>query len=139
MEDDSRPYVDDIVAAVRERRVGADTALAWLELRSDEHARYVREVRAHADAAMRDRLHSAVDSALSGGTEDEFSKLFDPRRPLGPATHEEEPSESVVYDAPDRQGNRARPRPAASALSDDELFDALFPDGYRWRPGFGGE
>jgi hypothetical protein len=126
------PDVSDILAAVRERRIGAATAAEWLELRMAEDAREARQVRAHATQQMRDRLHSAVDSALSGGG-DEFSRLFPPWAPLGPALgHEEHPSQSLVYDG-GSQGQRSRqPRPAAGApLSDEELYDRLFPPGYR--------
>jgi hypothetical protein len=92
-----RPYIDDILAAIRERRIGAATALEWLELRAAEHAREARQVRAHATQQMRDRLHGALDSALSGGGGDEFAKLFPPWAPLGPPLgHEEYPSRSLI-------------------------------------------
>jgi hypothetical protein len=131
---DERPYIADILSAIREGRIGAATALEWLELRADEHARWARSLRAHATPAMRDRLHGALDSALSGDAQDEFSRLFPPWQPLGPPLgHEEHPSQSLVYDAPDRQDRRPQPRTAASALTDDELYDALFPPQYRRR------
>jgi hypothetical protein len=129
--------IEDILAAVRERRIGAATAAAWLELRLAEQA---RQVRAHATQQMRDRLHGALDSALAGDAQDEFSRLFPPWQPLGPPLgHEEHPSQSLVYDAPDRQGRRPQPRTAASALTDDELYDALFPPEYRRRAAGGWE
>jgi len=124
-------YIEDILAAVRERRVGAATAAAWLELRLAEQA---RQVRAHATQQMRDRLHGALDSALSGDAQDEFSRLFPPWQPLGPPLgHGEHPGQSLVYDAQDTQGRRPQPRTTASALTDDELYDALFPPKYRRR------
>ena len=43
-----RPYIGDILAAVREGRIGAATAAEWLDLRAAEHAREVRQVRARA-------------------------------------------------------------------------------------------
>jgi len=140
---EDRPYIEDIVAAVREGRIGAATAAEWLELRAAEHAREARWVRAHATQQMRDRLHSAVDSALSGGgSGDEFARLFPPWDPLGPPVDEsgQYPSQSLIYPG-EQQGQRNRqPRTAAAALSDDELYDVCFPLEYRRRsPGGGGE
>jgi hypothetical protein len=134
MTDDSRPYIDDIRDAAREGRASAATIAAWLEIRQEEHR---REVRAHADQRMRDRLHSAVDSALSGDTPSRFAHLFPPSKPLGPATHEEEVNESLIYDG-EQQGRRSRqPRTAASA-GDDEDYNDAFPLQYRQWCGWGG-
>jgi hypothetical protein len=66
--------------------------------------------------------------------------LFPPWAPLGPELgHQEQPSQSLIYDG-EQQGQRSRqPRTAASALSDDELYDALFPPEYRRRAAGSGE
>ena len=130
-----RPDISDIKAAIDEGRVtNPDVVAEWLQLRIDEHVRHARQVRAHATQQLRDRAHQALDAALSGDGTDEFSRLFPPSRPLGPPlTHEAEPPTNVVYDAPDRQGKRSRPRPAASAVSDDDLYNAMFPDEYQRR------
>lgn len=145
-----RPYVDDILAAVREGRIGAATAAEWLELRAAEHARQAREVRAHADQGMRDRVHNAVDSALSGDAQDEYSRLFPPSKPLGPPQSAEEHYPGpVIYRGQD-QGQRTR-RPGASwdgyvtgAVPVDDLPGAddyvrLFPAWYRRRCPGGGD
>jgi hypothetical protein len=133
--EDEPLFVDDIRQAIRERRISAATAAEWLRLRQEEHA---RQVRAHATQRMRDRAHQALDTALSDDTPDPFAHLFPPHAPLGPATHEEEISQTLVYGPPGEQGKRPKPRPAASAMSDDELYNALFPDEYRERT-WGGE
>jgi hypothetical protein len=125
------PDVSDILAAVRERRIGAATAAAWLELRLAAHS---REVRAHATQQMRDRLHSALDSALSGGSADEFTRLFPPEKPLGPDLgHQEYRPAPPVYPG-EGQGRRSRPvtswdgytQASAGEMSDEELYSLLF-------------
>jgi hypothetical protein len=135
---EERPYIDDILATVREGRIGAAAAADWLELRAAEHAREARQVRAHATQQMRDRLHGALDSALFGGSTDEFSRLFPPWAPLGPDLgHEEYPSQSLIYPG-EQQGQRSRqPRMAAGALTKDEDYDRLFPPEYRQRAAWG--
>jgi hypothetical protein len=94
----------DIVAAVRERRIGPETAAAWLELRI-QAARGSRTVHAHWTPAERDQLMTALDS-LTG---DEFAGLFPPSAPLGPDQGAaEQPNTTAVYPGegqgrPDRQ------------------------------------
>jgi hypothetical protein len=135
--------VADIAAAAQEGRIGADTAVRWLELRLAE-AHGSRHVRAHWDAATRSQIIDALDSALGG---DQFSGLFPPSAPLG-AEHEAEPGRGLVYPG-ESQGQRDRspvswdgyvhaerdylpPRPFAAMLptvedlEDDDLHDYLF-------------
>ena len=65
---------------------------------------------------------------------DEYSALFPPSAPLGAPLegHVKYPSRPLIYPG-EQQGQRKRqPRTAAAApLSDDELYDALFPPGYQ--------
>jgi hypothetical protein len=122
-------YIEDILAALRERRIGAETAVNWLEMRAADQRRQARQVQAHSNAAVRDLVVKAVDAALAGDGGDEFSQLFPPHDPLGPELgHEEYPGRSLIYEG-DNQGQRHRqPRTTASApLSDDDLYAALFP------------
>ena len=126
-------WVKEITDAVRERRIGADTAGRWLEMRLADQRRQARQVRAHSNQTVRDLVIRAVDSALTGDGGDEFSSLFPPHDPLGPELgHEEYPSQPLIYDG-NSQGQRNRkPRTAASApLSDDDLYAALFPPEYQ--------
>lgn len=171
-------YIEDILAALRERRIGNETASRWIEMRLADRS---RQVRAHATPGMVDRVTNAVRQAMTGG--DEFSSLFPPHDPLGPGDGAVEyPNQPLIYDAPDKQGNRqvrqgfASPRfprsmpyasadsrlggfttrinrgetpaprdveviypaqaAAAAPLSDDELYDALFPSDYRSASGW---
>ncbi len=120
------PDIADILAAVREGRIGAASAVAWLEQRQADQRRQARQVRAHATPAMRAGLVRAVDSALAGD-DDEFARLFPPSAPLG--GHQEYPSHPLIYPG-EEQGQRDRqPRTAyaaAAPLSDDELYERLF-------------
>jgi hypothetical protein len=128
-------YIDDILAAVRERRIGAATAAAWLELRLAEQA---RQVRAHATPAPRDRVVNALDAAPTGDGGDEFARLFPPSAPLGPELgHEEYRPEPLIYPG-EEQGRRNRrgvtwdgytsasARPAPGEMTNEEAA-ALFP------------
>jgi hypothetical protein len=106
-----RPYfIDDIVAAVRERRIGAETALAWLELRADEAAREARQVR-----AMWDRPAIRGVGEMS---DQEADAMLPPR-------------DATEFEA------RAQARDVRAAwlakLSDNEAYDVNFPASYRER------
>ena len=122
-------YIEDILAALRERRIGAETAVNWLEMRAADQRRQRRQVQAHSNAAVRDLVVKAVDSALAGDGGDEFSQLFPPHDPLG---HVEYPGRSLIYEG-DSQGprNRQARATASGPLSDDDLYAALFPPEYK--------
>src|SRR6266496_1626608 len=92
-------YIEDILAALRERRIGAETAVNWLEMRAADQRRQRRQVQAHSNAAVRDLVVKAVDSALAGDGGDKFSQLFPPHDPLGPELGQEEyPGRSLIYE-----------------------------------------
>jgi hypothetical protein len=56
---------------------------------------------------------------------DEFAGLFPPHDPLGPDLEQQD--QPLVYEPPDRRGNRPPPRAfAAAPMDDDELYDRLF-------------
>lgn len=93
--------IRDILEAVQERAIGAETAASWLEMRIAE-ARRPRHVQA------RTQLIDALDSALGG---DEFAGLFPPTSPLG-GEHEAEPDGGLVYPG-EEQGQPGR-RPVTS-------------------------
>ena len=123
--------VDDILAAVREGAIGAETAGRWLEMRLAE-ARRTRHVRAHFDPATRDRLIRALDDAMAG---DEYAHLFPPSAPLGADTETQD--QPLVYGPPDSRGNRSVSRQAAAMspsprrvedMEDEELHKLLFGD-----------
>jgi hypothetical protein len=126
-----RPYpIDDILLAIREDRITGPTALAWLELRADEHAREVRRVRARATQQMRDRLH--------GADTDEFSDLFSGvYPPLGPPRgaeeyHSQPPTRRVTsWDGYIQADAPAEDSPAAEPGFED--YQTVFPPTYRRR------
>jgi|RhiMetdeSRZDD1v2_1073273.scaffolds.fasta_scaffold2738535_1 hypothetical protein len=113
---EDRPYIDDILAAVREGRVGAATAAEWLELRAAEHAREARRARARAP--------QVVIPSLGEMSNEEADALLPPR------TAEEFERRAMLADV------RAA---AVEELAEAELYDVLFPLEYRRRsPGGGG-
>jgi hypothetical protein len=117
--------IEDILAGLRTGRLRERSAAALVEQRLGAR----RQVRAHATPALPDRLVKAVDSALAGDGGDEYSALFPPSAPLGPDEgHVEYPSAPLVYPGEDQGKRRRQPRTgyAAAALTDDQLYDALF-------------
>lgn len=121
-------YLEDILAALRERRIGNETASRWIEMRLADRS---RQVRAHTTPGMVDQVTNAVRQALTGG--DEFGGLFPPHAPLEPEEgHVEYPSRSLIYPGVEQGQRNRQPRTdAAAPLTDDELYDALFPPGYQ--------
>ena len=117
-------YVEDIVAGVWAGRLGERSAAAMIEQRLAAQ----RQVMAHAGPAMRNRVLKAVNDALSGDGQDEYSSLFDPAHPLGPELGQEEYTSTLVYPGEDQGKPRRVPRTsyAAAPLSNDKLYDALF-------------
>jgi hypothetical protein len=104
-----RPYViDDILDAVRERRIGAEAALAWLELRADEAARETRQVR-----AMWDR---PAIRGVGEMTDQEADLLLPPR---DAAEFEDRAMLADIHAA------------ALADLTEDESYRLNFPDEYR--------
>ena len=106
-----RPYIDDIIEAVKQGRVGAATAAEWLELRAAEHAREARRVRARA-VQQRGRL--APVPGAGEMSDEEADGLLPPR------TAEEFERRAMLADV------RAA---AVEDLTDEELYRSLFGEG----------
>jgi hypothetical protein len=125
--DDSRPFVDDIVEAVKEGRVGAAVAAEWLELRIAEHVRQV-----HAARQQRRSLH-----ALAWMSDAEADRLLPPRgSELIPAPWEMSNAEADEL-LPPRSREEAERRhrawdvraAAVEDLTAAELYRLLFGEG----------
>ena len=117
-----RPDISDILDGLRTGRLRQASAAALIEQRLTAQ----RRVMAHASPAMRSRVLKAVNDALGGGGQDEYSGLFRPSAPLGGGQPVQDGP--LIYDTPDGKGKRPQPGTAyaAAPLSDDELYDALF-------------
>lgn len=123
---DPRPDISDILDGLRTGRLRESSAAALIEQRLAGQ----RRVMAHADPATRRRVLKAVNDALSGDGQDEYSGLFPPSSPLGPELgHVEYPPAPPVYPG-EGQGKRNRTPQrgytAAAPLTDDQLYEALF-------------
>jgi hypothetical protein len=92
--------IRDILAAVQEQAISAETAASWLEMRIAE-ARQPRPTRAYAPA------YAVAASAGDEMSDEEADLLFPPR------TSEE-------------ADGRARAVRATAPLSDDELYGRIF-------------
>jgi hypothetical protein len=112
-----RPYfIDDILSAIREHRIGAETALAWVELRADEAAREARQVQ-----AMWDRPAIRGVGELS---DEQVDAMLPPR-------------DAAAFE---ERAMLADTRAAALAdLTEDEQYRLNFPAAYRRLNGWGSE
>jgi hypothetical protein len=100
------PWLQEILDAVRERRIGADAAVEWLTMRADEAAREARRARAAGQ-----RGHLGLVPSPGEMSNQEADALLPPR------TAEEFERRARLADVH---------AAAVEDLTDAEIYDAIF-------------